>query len=69
MCYPLWYVPERRDAHEPVESSQLSTVTHSSTSLAVSRCRTDAVPTPDAGGFLVSPANLGDLAAHHADGS
>src|SRR5215469_12080122 len=61
--------PCQEDAHEPIESSPLSTVTHSSTSLAVSRRRTDAAPSPNTGGFLVSPAHLGDLATGHADGS
>jgi hypothetical protein len=68
MCYPLWYVPERRDAHEPIASTQLSTASLSPTSLAISRPRTDATPSADTSSGLVCPAHLGDLATGHAAG-
>jgi hypothetical protein len=61
--------PSQEDAHEYVESSPLSTASHSSTSLAVSRPRTDAVPAANICSFLVAPADLGDLAAGHTAGS
>ncbi len=61
--------PSQEDAHEPLASTQRSTASLSSTSLAVSRPRTDAVPSADTSGGLVSPADLGDLATGHATGS
>jgi hypothetical protein len=61
--------PSQEDAHEPIESSQHSTATHSSTSLAVSRRRSDAIPAPNTSGGLVCPAHLGDLAPGYTDGN
>ncbi len=61
--------PNQEDAHEPAASTQLSPATPSSTALAVSRSRTDAVSSPDPSGIFVSPADLGDLAPGHATGS
>lgn len=61
--------PNQEDAHEPIESTQLSTASHSSTPLAISRHRTDAVPSVNTSGVFVAPADLGNLATGHADGS
>jgi len=61
--------PNQEDAHEPAESTQLSSATPSSTALAVSRSRTDAGSFPDPSGVFVSSANLGNLTPGHADGS
>ncbi len=61
--------PSQEDAHEPLESTQCSTASHSSTSLTVSGPRTDPVPAPNTSGVLASPAPLGDLAPDRADGS
>jgi hypothetical protein len=59
----------QEEAHEPATSMQLSPATPSSTSLTVSRSRADAVSSADPSGIFVSPADLGDLAPGHADGS
>jgi DNA invertase Pin-like site-specific DNA recombinase len=61
--------PNQEDAHEPAASTQLSPATPSSTSLTVSRSRTNVVSSPNPSGVFVPPADLGDLTPGHADGS
>ena len=59
----------QEDAHDPAKSTQHSPATRSSTSLTISRSTADAVSSPDPSGIFVSPADLGDSAPGHADGS